>query len=186
MPDDLRTLARRLASDRDSAFPDLVRSLHGPVFSGALRLTGSHHDAEEVTQDAFVRAYKALDRYPPQQVRDLQLRPWLWTIALNLCRNRARSRTRRPATSSLDQHAEPIDETSTEAAALDAVDDTWQRRLAALPDSMRTAIVLRHVVGLSYDEIAAAVDRPAGTVKSDVHRGLERLRTTLTTEGALT
>jgi RNA polymerase sigma factor (sigma-70 family) len=183
MSPDLGELAKRLASDRDDAFPDFVRALHGPVFSGALRLTGSHHDAEEVTQDAFVRAYNALDKYPASQVRQLRLRPWLWTIALNLCRNRARSHARRPAQSSLERHAEPVDSTSTEATALDAADDTWQRRLAALPEAMRTAVVLKHVVGLSYDEIALALGRPAGTVKSDVHRGIDRLRTALTSEG---
>ena len=93
---------------------------------------------------------------------------------------------RRPAQSSLECHAEPVESTSTEATALDAVDTTWQKRLAALPETMRTAVVLKHVVGLSYDEIALAVDRPAGTVKSDVHRGIDRLRTALTFEGALT
>lgn len=185
MTADLDELAHRLAGDRDAAFPDFVRTLHGPVFSGALRLTGSYQDAEEVTQDAFVRAYGALGRYPATQVRQLQLRPWLWTIALNLCRNRARARARRPATSTLERHAEPVDDASTETTALDAVDGSWQRRLDALPDAMRAAVVLRHIVGLGYDEIALALDRPVGTVKSDVHRGIDRLRTALITEGVL-
>ncbi len=183
---DLDTLAERLAADRDRAFPEFVRTLHGPVFSGALRLTGSRQDAEEVTQDAFVRAYRALERYPADQVRSLRLRPWLWTIALNLCRNRARTRSRRPQTAPLERHAEIADAASTEQLALDAVDDGWQRRLAALPEPMRDAVVLRHVVGLTYEEVAEALDRPAGTVKSDVHRGIERLRSALTKEGALT
>lgn len=185
-PDDLEALAHRLAADRDHAFPELVRRLHAPIYSGALRLTGSRLDAEEVTQDAFMRAHRALGRYPSQQVRSLRLQPWLWTIALNVCRNRARSRSRRPQTSPLERSPELAADASTEAEALDAVDDQWQRRLADLPEAMRHAVILRHVVGLSYDEIAAAVDRPAGTVKSDVHRGIERLRAALATEGVLT
>lgn len=184
--DELEGLAHRLAASRDDAFPEFVRLLHGPVYSGALRLTGSPQDAEEVTQDAFVRAYAALGRYPSQQVRSLRLRPWLWTIALNLCRNRARTKSRRPQTSPLERHPDPTSAASTEDAALDAVDDTWQRRLAALPEPVRHAVVLRHIVGLPYGDIAAALDRPTGTVKSDVHRGIERLRQMLSTEGALT
>jgi RNA polymerase sigma-70 factor (ECF subfamily) len=181
---DLPHLARRLAANRDEAFADLVKALQGPMYSGALRLTGSRQDAEEVTQEAFVRAYRALDRYPPEQIRELRLQPWLWTIALNLCRNLARSRQRKPTPTSLDRHPEPVSTDSTEAAALDAVDDAWQRRLAELSLPERTGVILRHVVGLGYSEIAAALDRPTGTVKSDVHRGIDKLRTILASEGA--
>ncbi len=181
---DLPQLARRLAVGRDEAFTDFVRALQGPMYSGALRLTGSPQDAEEVTQETFVRAYRALDRYPPEQIRDLRLQPWLWTIALNLCRNLARSKQRKPRPSPLDSHPEPMSSDSTEEDALDAVDDVWQRRLATLSPPVRTAVILRHVVGLGYQEIAEALDRPTGTVKSDVHRGVEKLRTIVASEGA--
>lgn len=184
--DEFESLAQRLAADRDAAFPELVHLLHGPIYSGALRLTGSPQDAEEVTQDTFVRAYSALGRYPGPRVRSLRLRPWMWTIALNLCRNRARTRRRRPVTSPLDHHVDPAAGLSTEDDALEAVDDTWHRRLAELSEPLRAAVVLRHVVGLPYEAIAEALDRPTGTVKSDVHRGIERLREVLAHEGVLT
>jgi RNA polymerase sigma factor (sigma-70 family) len=176
-------LAHRLAADLDGAFPDLVRALQDPVFSGVLRLTRDRADAEEITQEAFVRAYGALERYPAEQVRGLALRPWLWTIALNLCRNRARSRRRRPAEVALGDH-DGRATGSTEDEAIAAADHAWRRRLETLAEPVRAAVVLRHVVGLGYDEIAAALDRPTGTVKSDVHRGIERLRTLLIEEGA--
>lgn len=179
----LRELADRLATDRDAAFPDFVRHLQDPVFSGVLRLTNSRAAAEDVTQEAFVRAYRALERYPETQIRTLELRPWLWTIALNLCRNRARTQSRRPTEVALAAHDAPAPE-STEDDAISAVDDAWRRRLATLAGPVRAAVVLRHVVGMSYEEIGAALDRPTGTVKSDVHRGISRLRTLLIDEGA--
>ncbi len=174
--DPLRPLARRLASGRDAAFPDLVESLASSVFSSALRLTGSRPDAEDITQETFIRVYHALGRYPDEQVRGLRLRAWVSTIALNLCRNHARGRSRRPITTELADDRHPADPTSTEESALEAVGDEWQRRLGALPEHVRTAVVLRHVGGLGYPEIAAVVARPVGTVKSDVHRGIEALR----------
>ncbi len=183
-PDPYVDLAARLAVDRDAAFPDMVHFLTGSIFSGALRLTGNRHDAEEVTQEAFLRAYRALGRYPAQQTRELRLRAWMWTIALNLCRNHARTRSRRPAVMPLVSDDEHIAPESTEDDALDRVDDAWRVRLDALPEPVRAAVVLRHVVGLSYREIADAVGRPEGTVKSDVSRGIARLRTIMVDEGA--
>jgi len=180
----LGELAASLAEDRDAAFPDLVHALTGSLYSGALRLTHNRHDAEEVTQEAFLRAYRALGRYPASQTRTLQLRPWLWTIALNLCRNHARSRSRRPQTMPLVSDDEHVAPDSTEDAAMASTTQVWRERLETLPEPVRTAVVLRHVVGLSYAEIASVVGRPDGTVKSDVHRGLAKLRTMLIEEGA--
>ena len=124
--DPLRPLARRLASGRDAAFPDLVESLASSVFSSALRLTGSRPDAEDITQETFIRVYHALGRYPDEQVRGLRLRAWVSTIALNLCRNHARGRSRRPITTELADDRHPADPTSTEESALEAVGDEWQ------------------------------------------------------------
>ncbi len=181
---DLGRLARRLADHRDRAFVDLVHAFHHGLYSGALRLTGNRQDAEEVTQEAFVRAYRALGRYPREQIESLRLEPWLWTITLNLCRNLARTKRRKPPPTTLERSPEPVSGDSPEASALDATDDAWQRRLGQLNDSVRHAVVLRHVVGMGYAEIAEALDRPVGTVKSDVHRGIAQLRTILTSEGA--
>ncbi|MCB2222734.1 MAG: RNA polymerase sigma factor [Actinobacteria bacterium] len=181
----LDTLTAALAADLDGAFPDLVRLLQDDLFSGALRLTGGWADAEDVAQEAFVRAYRALQGYPPERIRALRLRGWMWTIALNLCRNRARSRARRPETA-LGEGVEPPDTgVGPEQAALDADGSGRLGALVAgLPWAQRRGVVLRHVVGLSYEEIAAAVERPVGTVKADVHRGLARLRAAVGTEEA--
>lgn len=183
---DIDTLPVSLAGDLDGAFPDLVRMLQDDVFSGALRMTGNRADAEDITQEAFVRAYRALSGYPAARIRDLQVRGWVWTIAANLCRNRARSRARKPEMSMPD--GMPVADASPgpEQIVLDL--DGGERlaaRVATLPWAQREAVVLRHVVGLGYAEIGEALERPVGTVKADVHRAIARLREMVTPEEAL-
>lgn len=174
---DPATITAALADDLDRAFPDLVRLLQDGIYSGALRMLGDRHEAEDVAQEAFLRAYRALQGYDPQRIRDLRLAPWVWTIAANLCRNRYRSRSRRPEEPGLERLDPPEGGSGPEDLAVAASD---RSRLAALltelPWPQRTAVVLHHVVGLGHEEIAAAVGRPIGTVKSDIHRGLARLR----------
>jgi RNA polymerase sigma-70 factor (ECF subfamily) len=174
-------LAVRLASDLDRAFPDFVRATSGGIYSGALQLTRNPHDAEDVTQETFVRAYRALGAYPQERIRAIDLKPWVWTIALNLCRNRARSRARHPAAPPGFDRADGSPDPADEAVALADL-AVWNVRLAHLPAPQRTAIVLRHVVGLTYEEIASATGRTPGTSRSDVRRGLDRLRTLIEEE----
>ncbi|MGI9666074.1 MAG: RNA polymerase sigma factor [Acidimicrobiia bacterium] len=163
-------ITEAIAEDLDTGFIDLVRTHQTGIYSGSRRLLRSHHDAEDVAQDTFVRAYKALENYDEDRIRALKLRGWLWTIALNLCRNRW---TAPPGSLPLfdnelvHNETEPID------------DDAWNARLAKLSDDQRTAVVLRHVVDLSIVEISEATGRPGGTVKADISRGLSRLRTTM-------
>ena len=175
-------LAERLADDLEGAFPDLVRQMSSGLYSGALRMLGNTRDAEEVAQDALVRAYRALLGYPEDRIRALKLRGWVWTIAANLCRNRLRSRARHPQRT-LDGLDPSEPGGGPEALALSG---ERQTELAALlldlPWETRTAIVLKHVVGLTYAEISEALDRPSGTVRSDVSRGLARLREALEEE----
>ncbi len=171
---DQASIRRSLLADLDGGFTMLVRVYQPGVYSGAYRLTRNHQDAQEVAQDTFVRAYRALERYDDERIESLQIRPWLWTIALNLCRNRA---TRTRATAALPP--EDVLET-TDAEPFDH--DGWNARLARLPAPQRTAVVLRHVVDLPIAEIAAATGRPEGTVKADISRGLSRLRRILEAE----
>ena len=176
-------LAAALAEDRDAAFPRLVGALQDGVFAGVLRLTGSRADAEEITQEAFVRAYRALGTYPDERVRDLRVREWVWTIALNLCRNRARGRARRPEAPSPQDPLLPDPAPGPEQQALAAADrEHLERHLARLPWATRASLVLRYVADLPYAEIASVLDRPVGTVRSDVHRGLRRLRQSMEEE----
>src|SRR5262245_25859241 len=87
---DRHGLSARLADDLDRHFEQLVRMFQDRLYGFALRLTGSPQDAEESVQDAFVRAYHALERYPHEQRQTLQLKPWLYRNTLNVVRNRVR------------------------------------------------------------------------------------------------
>ncbi len=175
-------LAHGLATDLDGTFEALVRGHADRLFSIALRVTGDPADAEEIAQDALVRAYRALGGYEPERIRALRLRPWLAAITLNLARNRYRHASARPTPSSLDgsgQGTEPI------AAAHEAPEaivlrrselERWAAALADLPMRYRVPVVLRHVDDLTYDEMAEALGRPEGTLRAQVHRGLALLR----------
>jgi RNA polymerase sigma-70 factor, ECF subfamily len=179
-------LAARLARDLDAAFPALVAGHQDRLYTIALRLLGDRRDAEEVAQDALVRAYRAMADYPAERVASLRLRPWLASITVNLARNRRRrADDRRPPLAlepMLDAGFELADAGSPGPAAVSARREAvgeLAATLMQLPPAVRVAIVLRHVDGLSVAETAEALGRPEGTVKAQVSRGLERLRAIL-------
>jgi len=165
-------LAACLASDLDGTFEALVLAHQDRLFTIAHRIGGDPRDAEELVQDAFVRAYRAIAGYPPARVRELRLRGWLTTILLNASRNRRRVRRIPTVELAFEPGAEP----AADPLARRDERDSWARLLATLSPAQRAAVVLRHVDGLSYTEIAEALGRPEGTVKAHVHRGLTALR----------
>jgi RNA polymerase sigma-70 factor (ECF subfamily) len=179
-------LRAALATDLDGSFELLVLAYQQRLYGFAFGLLCSPQDAEEVAQDALVRAYRALEGYPAERVRSLSLRAWLYQIALNVARNRTRGKRLRlvalgdPRDDEGDgpawepegpgeERPERVYERSERAAELRAL-------LATLPERYREAVVLRHVEGLPYDEMAEALGQPTGTVKSNVHRGVQLLR----------
>ncbi len=163
----MRSLCDQLAENLDLAFPQLVAGYRDGLYGGLRRLYPN--EAEDLTQETLIRAHRALAGYDIEQIRNLRLSGWIWTIALNLGRNHARDRARRPL---------PVDWDDRIAQAPVEPPDTvaWQRRFDLLSPLQRRAVILRHVVGLSYSEIAEATGRPEGTVKAEVSRGLARLR----------
>jgi RNA polymerase sigma-70 factor (ECF subfamily) len=170
------SLVSRLALDLDGTFEHLVRDHQDRLFTIAVRTLGNSSDAEELVQDAFVRAYRALAGYDADRIRDLRPRGWLTTILVNAIRNRLRVRRVTTVELVFEPGAEPaVDPHSRRWSR-----ETWAALLLGLPPAQRTAVVLRHVDGLSYAEIAEALERPEGTIKSDVHRGLSALRDRLT------
>jgi len=180
-------LAADLARDLDGSFDALVLGHQDRLYTIALRMLGDPRDAEEGAQDALVRAYRALATYDTGRIRELRVRGWLTTIVLNLCRTRGGRRAARGAAPvSLDDDARPLIEPAAPAADAPtlvaerhAERERWAARLAEIPPVYRAAVVLRHVDGLSYPEAAAALGRPEGTVKAQVHRGIALLRTML-------
>jgi RNA polymerase sigma-70 factor (ECF subfamily) len=171
-----------LGEDLNGAFDGLVSSYERVVYTTALRLTGRPGDAEDLAAETFLRAYQALRGYPRQRIEQLQPRPWLITILLNVWRNQLRTASRRPTAVPLEAAGQP-------EATVEGPEDRAQRRqgeadlaalLTTLPSQQRVAVVLRHVAGLSYAELATVLACPEGTAKSHVSRGLNRLRTLLT------
>ncbi|MCO5972591.1 RNA polymerase sigma factor [Actinoallomurus soli] len=167
-----------LTEDLDTGFVALFDAYRDVVFSAALRLCGRWADAEDLTAEAFLRAYRALAGYEPQRIESLRPRPWLMTILANLWRNTARSAARHPPPAPLEAAPEAAD--PAEPAEQVAERSETGRELAALLDELteeqRLAIVLRHVVDLPIAEIATVLGAPEGTVKSHISRGLKRLR----------
>jgi RNA polymerase sigma-70 factor, ECF subfamily len=155
-------------------FERMVHEHQHRVFSYGLALTGNRQDAEEVAQDTFLRAYRALVTYPPDRVRDLKQKAWLNQIALNVVRNRVRGK--KPRLVELNG-SEPDHTLGPEADTIQRMEvDALAARVACLPRRYRDAVVLRHVQELTYAEVAEALGQPVGTVKANVHRGLKMLR----------
>lgn len=170
----------RLARDLDGAFATLVDHHQDLVFRIARRLVTSRADAEDLAQDTFVRAYRALGGWSPERIEQLHLRGWLARICLNLGRNRARDLGVRGGEAlAIDDVAEPHEPRSGSPERVAERRDEarhWVALLGELPKRYANAVALRHVDGLSYPELAEALDRPLNTVKSDVHRGVAMLR----------
>ena len=146
-------------------YRSVYRTVRAMVFDSSL--------AEDLCQECFVRAFRSRDKYKPTGPPGA----WLHRIAVNAARNRVRDRG--PA------HAEITEAMAVAAPAAERPDAVAERavglhrlreHLGRLPRAQREAVVLRHVQDLAYDDVATALQRPVGTVKSDVHRGLARLR----------
>lgn len=166
--------AESLATDLDGSFPAFVDA-HGPmVLTLATRLT-DRSTGEDITQEVFLRAYRALGGYGRDRVLSLDPRPWLATITRNLVRNEYRRRQRR-ATVPLGGHDGAVPDTT--QASVDGLhaEDRINALLSELSDAQREAVVLRHIVGLSMRDVALTMACPEGTAKSHVSRGLRRLR----------
>lgn len=181
-------LACALADDLERAFEELANAWSNRLYAFALRMTGRERDAEELAEETLVRAWRALSDYSPERRRALRLRPWLFQIAANLARNRARD-ARRVVTLSLDDKTsettgawaerlvdgDPLGAPE-EALAAAQRQATLAALLLTLPDAQRIAVILRHIEGMCYAQIAETTGEPIGTVKSHVNRGVARLR----------
>jgi len=169
-------LCDSLATDVDEAFPQLVVTHQDLVYGVALRVTRNESTAEDVAQDAFVRAYRALRDYPAERIRELRLRPWLARIALNAARNTTRGRRDHEGLDEASMDIAAHDDGPARLAERNDERQMWARLLGGLPDRYRLAVALRYIEDLSYPELAETLGRPLGSVKSDVHRGTALLR----------
>jgi RNA polymerase sigma-70 factor (ECF subfamily) len=190
---DERELVRRCKEGSEAAYAELVRQHRPRLFTLAYRLTSDRQTAEDVVQETFLAAFKAMERYEPTA----SLAAWMNAIAVRIA-GRAASRQRARPGTSLDRIGgvdgdgrgsvvseaalAELDPTRDPLAAVEAAELRRQltEAVAALPFKYRAAVVLRFVVGLDYAEAAAALDVPLNTYKSHLLRGTRMLRQSLT------
>ncbi|RFU41135.1 RNA polymerase sigma factor SigE [Actinomadura logoneensis] len=177
---DAATRTRENAPEAEWAPPswdEVVREHSGRVYRLAYRLTGNQHDAEDLTQEVFVRVFRSLSNYTPGTFEG-----WLHRITTNLFLDQARRKQRIRFEGLADDAAERLQgREPTPAQAYDDrnFDSDVQAALDALAPEYRAAVVLCDIEGLSYEEISATLDVKLGTVRSRIHRGRAQLRAAL-------
>jgi RNA polymerase sigma-70 factor (ECF subfamily) len=179
----------RLAQQgRELAFRELVRRYERPVFSLVYRMVRDRETAEDLAQDAFIKVLNHIDKYSPE----FKFSSWLFKIANNVAIDHLRRRKLDTISMDGSPHASTaaeIEATSIELAAeqesaLDEMEarelgSAIERAIAQLRPEYRACIMLRHVEGRSYEEIATTLDLPLGTVKTYIHRARHELRRAL-------
>jgi RNA polymerase sigma-70 factor (ECF subfamily) len=176
------SLVRRVQSGDKGAFDALVRKYQHKLVKLVMRYVRNPAEAEDIAQEAFIKAYRAL----PQFRGDSAFYTWLYRIAINTAKNAVVSRDRSPIEYNIDRNdatEESYDmqgrmkdsETPEGLVLTDEIRSTVNAAIESLPEDLKTAIVLRELDGLSYEEIAAAMDCPVGTVRSRIFRAREAI-----------
>ncbi|KIL51785.1 RNA polymerase sigma factor SigW [Jeotgalibacillus soli] len=169
-----------------NAFGEIVEIYKDKVFHVCFRMLGNRQEAEDISQDAFIRAYINIHTFDI----DRKFSTWLYRIATNLCIDRIRKKkpdyyldAEVTGTEGLTMYSQiPVDERLPEEEVESMeLQDTIQKEISKLPDKYRSVIVLKYIEELSLKEISEILDLPLGTVKTRIHRGREALRKQLRT-----
>ena len=175
---DEELVARSKTGDADS-FNQLVKRWERPIFALAYRTLGREEEARDVTQETFLRAFRALKGFKG----DAKFSSWLYRIALNLCRDTMRRERRAPVVAVPD--TVDLERLSAERGPTETVEDlaargelsaVVQRAMEQLPAEQRESIILKEYHGLTFQEIAELMKCPLSTVKTRVYQGLTTLR----------
>lgn len=176
---DQELVARAQAGDR-RAFDLLVLKYQQKVAGLIGRYLRDPHEVQDVAQEAFIKAYRALGGFRGESA----FYTWLYRIAINAAKNHLASRGRRPPRDDMEMEvAEQLESggrlremgTPENHLLTEEIAQTVQKALNELPEDLRTAIVLRELEGLSYEEIAEAMDCPIGTVRSRIFRARDAI-----------
>jgi RNA polymerase sigma-70 factor (ECF subfamily) len=177
-----------LASNLDEHFAVLVSTYENRLTFHACYKLGTRQDAEEVVQETFERVYYALKGYSAQRIRTLKLRAWLYTINNNMCCNVLLKRSKSPPSVSLDLSEEENSSLEIEADCSEQPEVVYESQeglteieqaVQALPMFCREVVRLRILEHFSYQEIAALLKQPVGTIKCYLSRGMALLRAKL-------
>jgi RNA polymerase sigma-70 factor (ECF subfamily) len=175
-----QALVERVQKGDRRAFDLLVGKYQHKIMAVISRYIRNPDEVQDVAQDTFVRAWRALPRFRG----DSAFFTWLYRIAINTAKNQLVAKSRRPPDTDIDiddaqfiPDADGLRDADTPLGNLlsEEIADTVQAALAKLPDEMRTAVMLRELDGLSYEEIAEVMDCPVGTVRSRIFRGREAI-----------
>lgn len=171
-------LVERARNGDTRAFDLLVKKYQHKIIGLVGRYVHDHSEVQDVAQEAFIKAYRALGKFRAESA----FYTWMYRIAINTAKNHLVSRARRPPGSDMDiADAEVLDhsgrladvETPEAAMARDQLEAAVFEAIEALPEDLRTAITLREMDGLSYEDIANIMDCPVGTVRSRIFRARE-------------
>src|SRR5687767_12473660 len=172
-PDTL--IARCLAGDQ-TAWNEIVRQNWRKVFNVAYKFVGRHEEAEDLAQDIFLKIFKSLDTFD----RRANFQTWLISVSRNLCIDHYRSVRKERETIDRDVDAGNLTPAAPDPSPMASLEQRdrvslLRQALSALPDTLRTAVLLRDIQELSYQEIADTLRLPEGTVKSRINRGRTEL-----------
>jgi RNA polymerase sigma-70 factor (ECF subfamily) len=170
------SLVQRCLSGDSRAQYEFVEKYKVLVFGVCLRMLGDRQEAEDASQDVFVRALRSLHRWD----QDRPLRPWLLTITSNRCRTYLHQRRRRPAAT------EYVDEIVDPRGEQDDSRELWQeirRALESMRPEYQTVFMLFHEQGLNYEEMSLILSKPVGTLKTWLHRARQEMLTILRRKG---
>ena len=169
-----QTRSTKTKAELDAEFSELYKAHLRDVYSYSYYRVGNHHDAEDLTEQAFLQAYRHFDR-ARRESDGRPLRPWLIRIAHNLALNYYRDRSRRPQTP-LDS-ADPIPARHGTEAIAEGREELRQviDKLDHLPDDRRDALIMRFALGMDNREIARAMGRTDGATKVLIHRAIRQL-----------
>jgi RNA polymerase sigma-70 factor, ECF subfamily len=175
-PDAVETLIQRCLQGDQHAWDLIVRRYWRKVFNVAYKFVGKHDEAEDLTQDIFLKIFKSLDTFD----RRANFQTWLISVSRNLCIDHYRSVRKERETIDRGVDASELAPASPDAGPIAALEQRdrvvlLRQALAALPETLRTAVLLRDIQELSYQEIADRLRLPEGTVKSRINRGRTEL-----------
>ena len=169
-----------------AAFDQLVSRWDRRIQGAVYRLIGNHEEARDLSQEAFLKAYRALGTFK----KEARFSSWLYQIAINATRDRLRRRRRNAADLSLDELGAEAERALRDGrpSALALMESHDLSRavaaaMAALPEEQREVVILKEYEGLTFPEIAVALDVPLSTVKTRLYRGLTQLRARLERQG---